>query len=71
VFIPIAEEIGLVPEVTRAMLAVTLRDLGALLREHRQLSIKKACGEEKACGQEKACCEKENDSAKKTCRLTS
>lgn len=39
VFIPIAEEAGLVPEVTRVILAATLRDLGALLRDRPQLTI--------------------------------
>ena len=39
VFIPIAEEAGLVPEITLSMLAATLHDLGALLRDHPQLCI--------------------------------
>ncbi len=39
VFIPIAEEAGLVPEVTLAMLTATLKDLGTLLRKHAHLCI--------------------------------
>lgn len=39
IFIPIAEEAGLVPEITLAMLKATLRDLGALLRENSRLCI--------------------------------
>lgn len=39
VFIPIAEEAGLVPEVTLAMLSATLNDLGKLLRDNAQLCI--------------------------------
>jgi len=39
VFIPIAEEVGLAPEITLAILAATLHDLGALLRDHAQLCI--------------------------------
>jgi len=38
-FIPIAEEAGLVPEITLAMLAATLRDLQTLLNEHPRLCI--------------------------------
>lgn len=39
VFIPIAEEAGLLPEITLAILDATLRDIGALLREHKSLCI--------------------------------
>ncbi|MCG8433173.1 MAG: EAL domain-containing protein, partial [Gammaproteobacteria bacterium] len=39
VFIPVAEEAGLVPEITLAVLAATLRDLGNLLRENAELCI--------------------------------
>lgn len=39
VFIPIAEEVGLVPDITLAILEATLRDLGGLLRENPHLSI--------------------------------
>ena len=39
VFIPIAEEAGLVPQITLAILEVTLHDLGALLRDRAQLYI--------------------------------
>jgi sensor c-di-GMP phosphodiesterase-like protein len=39
VFIPIAEEAGLVPQITLAILAATLRDLGELLRRNPQLVI--------------------------------
>jgi sensor c-di-GMP phosphodiesterase-like protein len=38
-FIPIAEEAGLVPEITLAMLAATLRDLAPLLNEQPGLCI--------------------------------
>ena len=38
-FIPIAEEAGLVPEITLAMLTATVRDLGDLLSDHPQLSV--------------------------------
>ena len=39
VFIPVAEAVGLAPEITRAVLAATLRDLGALLRTDGDLRI--------------------------------
>ena len=39
VFMAIAEEAGLVPDITLAILSATLHDLGALLREHPQLCI--------------------------------
>ena len=39
IFIPIAEQAGLVPQITLAMLTATVRDLGDLLRDHPQLCI--------------------------------
>jgi sensor c-di-GMP phosphodiesterase-like protein len=39
IFIPIAEQAGLVPEITLAMLAATVRDLGDLLRDNPGLCI--------------------------------
>ncbi len=39
VFIPLAEQDGLVPEITMAVLAATLKDLGDILREHPLLKI--------------------------------
>ena len=38
-FIPLAEESGLVPDITLAILAATLRDLGDLLRKEPNLCI--------------------------------
>lgn len=39
VFIPLAEQDGLVPEITMAVLAATVRDLGDILRQHPLLRI--------------------------------
>ncbi len=39
VFIPLAEQAGLVPEITLAIVAATLHDLGKLLKEHPHLRI--------------------------------
>ncbi len=39
IFIPLAEQAGLVPEITLAIVAATLHDLGRLLRKQPQLSI--------------------------------
>jgi sensor c-di-GMP phosphodiesterase-like protein len=39
VFIPLAEQAGLVPEITLAIVVATLRDLGKLLQEWPQLCI--------------------------------
>ncbi len=39
VFIPLAEQDGLVPEITMAVLAATVRDLGDILRDHPLLRI--------------------------------
>jgi sensor c-di-GMP phosphodiesterase-like protein len=39
IFIPLAEQAGLVPEITLAIVAATLHDLGKLLTEHPHLCI--------------------------------
>ncbi|MDX1569338.1 MAG: EAL domain-containing protein [Xanthomonadales bacterium] len=39
VFIPVAEDAGFLPEITRAVLDATLRDVGALLKAQPDLSI--------------------------------
>ncbi|MEP6161890.1 MAG: EAL domain-containing protein [Halieaceae bacterium] len=39
IFIPLAEQSGLVPDITLAVLQATLRDLGDLLRDHSDLAI--------------------------------
>ncbi len=39
VFLPIAEEAGLVPQVTLAVLKATMRDLGYMLRQHSDIYI--------------------------------
>ncbi len=39
VFIPLAEQHGLVPEITMAVLSTTLRDLGDVLQDHPLLKI--------------------------------
>ena len=39
VFLPVAEEAGLVPKITLAVLSATTRDLGNLLRENADISI--------------------------------
>ncbi len=39
VFIPVAEEAGLVPRITLAVLTATLRDLGRLMRQHGDIYI--------------------------------
>jgi sensor c-di-GMP phosphodiesterase-like protein len=39
IFIPLAEQAGLVPEITLAIVTATLQDLGKLLKEHPELCI--------------------------------